>query len=92
MKCHKCGQKFPANLAVSKSPGGQEAPGIFLVITFVLALAGTILLALKVQVWPLVVFGVAAFVAFQVAMAFFDCRNSKCPKCDAPASIRPWSF
>ena len=92
MKCHKCGEKFPANLAVSCSPGGQEVPGIFLVITLVLALTGTVLLALRVRVWPFVVFGIAIFVGFQVVVAFFDCRNSKCPKCDAPARIRPWSF
>ena len=92
MKCHRCGERFPANLAVSCYPGGQEAPGTFLVITARCGPYRTVLLALRVRVWPFVVFGIAAFVGLQVAVAFFDCRNSKCPKCDAPARIRPWSF
>ena len=94
MKCHNCGEKFPANRAVACSPGGQEAPGTFLVISLVLIVVGCALLALGVKYWHYVAFGAALFVGIQVVVAFFDCRNpwSTCPKCDAPAKVRPWSF
>lgn len=92
MKCHKCGEKFPANLAVSCSPGGQEAPGIFLVITMALIVAGFALMISGIKYWHFVAFGAAVFVGTQIVVAFFDCRNSSCPKCNAPAKVRPWSF
>lgn len=31
MICPRCGERFPANWAVDRSPGGQESPGTFLV-------------------------------------------------------------
>lgn len=92
MKCHQCGEKFPANLAVSCSPGGQEAPGTFMVIALLSLAVGSVLVVKGVKYWPYVAFGVAGFVAVQVVVAFFDCRNSECPNCKAKARIRPWSF
>ncbi len=90
MKCHMCGEKFPANRALS----GQEAPGTFLVITVVFVVIGCVLKVFGVRYWPYISFGVAGLVGVQVVVAFFDCRNpwSTCPKCDAPARVRPWSF
>lgn len=93
MKCHNCGEKFPANLAVSCIPGGQESPGTFLAITMALVIAGFAFLAFRIKYWPFVSFGVAGFVGVQVAVAFDDCRRATtCPKCNTPAKVKPWSF
>ncbi len=91
MKCHKCGTKFPANLAVSGT-GGQEAPGTFLVITVVLVIVGITLRSFGVKYWDYVALGSAVIVAVQIVVAFFDCRNSDCPTCKTPARVRPWSM
>lgn len=91
MKCHNCGEKFPANRDL-QCMGGQEAPGTFLVITLALVIVGLALMYLGIKYWPYVVFGVAGLVGVQVVVALVDCRRSKCPQCKAPAKVMPWSF
>lgn len=92
MKCHKCGTKFPANRAVRCTPGGQEAPGTFLIIAVPFIVVGLVLLALGAAIWPYVFLGIGGFVGVQIAVAFSDCSASKCPTCEEPAKIRPWSI
>ena len=92
MKCHHCGTPFPANRAVRCSPGGQEAPGTFLIIAVPFIVAGLVLLALGVEIWPWVLLGIGGFVGLQIAVAHSDCSRSTCPACNEPAKIRPWSI
>lgn len=92
MQCHQCGTQFPANRAVQCSPGGQEAPGTFLAIAVPFIVAGLVLLAMGVAMWPYVLLGLGAFVGLQVAVALSDCSRSTCPTCNEPAKVKPWSI
>lgn len=91
MKCHKCGTKFRANRGAQCGPGGQEAPGTFLIIALPFILVGLALLVLDVAMWPYVFLGIGGFIGVQVAVALSDCSRSTCPTCDEPARVKPWS-
>ncbi len=92
MQCPHCGERFPVNLALSCGPGGQEAPGTFLVITGILIVLSLVLVALGIRYWPWFSGGLAGFVGLQTGVAYIDCRRAQCPKCHTPARVKPWAF
>ena len=92
MKCRACQHRFAANVMVHTSPGGQSSPGVFFALGAGLAIVGVVLLVTLGFVWPWLSFGLALFVWLQCFVAWFDCRGLECPKCGAPAAVRPWSF
>jgi hypothetical protein len=98
MICRHCGHRFAANWQVSGAPGGQEAPGTFLLCGAVFAVLGGGLvaggLAFK-AFWPGAVgLGLSAGALFawsQVFVAWYDCWDVYCPECKARARVWPWS-
>ncbi|MFH5806495.1 hypothetical protein [Alienimonas sp. DA493] len=99
MICPHCGERFAANWEVDCAPGGQEAPGTFLIVGGVIAAVSA---ALTAAAWllgwfPLKVAGPtlmlgALFAWSQVPIAWLDCRKSGCPECRRPVRVRFWSL
>ena len=92
MKCSNCGHQFKANWQVNCSPGGQEAPGLFLLIGAVFFVVGLILDFGWDSNWCWAFYPIAAFVWLQCWVAYGDCEQVYCPECKHPARIFPWSF
>ena len=90
MRCKACGHRFAVNCYVGHAPGGQQAPGDFLLV----ALAGVGLAGISL-IWGgivLMTIGIvtALVAASQIPVAMIDCRG-RCPKCEAKYGVFPWS-
>ena len=98
MTCPHCGERFAANWRVDCAPGGQEAPGTFLIVGCVVAaLSGLLTKAAWALDWfplkvagPVLLLG-ALFAWSQVPIAWHDCRNAGCAECRKPVRVRFWS-
>jgi hypothetical protein len=98
MVCRNCGHRFAANYLVDGAPGGQEAPGTFLILGVFLLVLGAGLLGASIA-WETLWVGAlglglvvgALFAWSQVLVAWADCWDVPCPKCKAKLRVRPWS-
>lgn len=92
MRCPQCKERFPANWMLNCSPGGQEAPGTFLFLAFMIVGVGAVLQCLEIWGWPSICYAFAFFVLTQVGVAWGDCRGAGCPKCQCKVRVWPWSM
>ena len=92
MRCPQCQNRFAANWQVHCGPGGQEAPGTFLIVASLCLGVGVALYLLAIKLWPYVFFGFAGFVLLQVGVAWVDCRGAYCPRCNFKVRVWPWSI
>ena len=72
--------------------GGQESPGLFLVIGALFLVGGIILHLTLGTFWQWICYGVGGFVWVQCLVALTDCWGVKCPNCSRPTRPMPWSF
>ena len=89
---------FAANWQVDCAPGGQEAPGTFLLCGALVAALGAGMLCAGIGIGSLWVGGLglglvvgALFAWSQVFVAWIDCWGVGCPSCKAEARVWPWS-
>ena len=100
MKCSSC--RKPYSAAISQpAPGGSSAPGVFFITTLLSAALTVGLFWADVAAWKWLSLGVTAFIAFQVLVAWSDCRGpaglspcggERCPFCDRENTVWPWSL
>lgn len=91
MRCPQCKKPFAANWQVDCAPGGQEAPGTFLIVAALCLAVGGFVHLLSIAVWPWVLYAIAGFVLVQVGVAWLDCREAYCPRCSFKVRVWPWS-
>ena len=100
MKCAQCRTRYSASWA-QPAPGGSSAPGALLGFAVVIICSTAIAFVLDVAYVKWVGFGISAFVAMQVPMAWADCRSSAglaehgggiCPECGTENPVRFWSL
>jgi hypothetical protein len=100
MKCARCRTRYSASDR-QPAPGGSSAPGVLLGFAVVLICLTAIAFVLEVAYVKWVGFGISAFVAIQVPMAWAACRSRAglaeqgggvCPKCGIENPVRLWSL
>jgi hypothetical protein len=79
------------NWLVDCGPGGQEAPGTFLMIALLFLPVGGVLHVFGVEICPWVCYGFAVFLLLQVVVAWSDCWGVYCPQCRCKMRVWPWS-
>ncbi len=100
MKCAQCRTRYSASRA-QPAPGGSSAPGVLLGFAVVFICSTVIAFVLDVAYVKWVGFGISAFVAMQVPMAWAACRSKAglaeqgggtCPICGTENPVRLWSL
>ena len=100
MKCAQCRTRYSAADA-QPAPGGSSAPGVLLGLAMVFICSTVVAFVLDVPYVKWVGFGISAFVAIQVPIAWAACRSKAglaeqgggtCAKCGAENSVRLWSL
>jgi hypothetical protein len=91
MTCPQCHERFPANREVACAPGGQEAPGTFLIVAAAIYALGAVLHLGAVGVWPWVLYSIGGFVLLQAGVAWIDCRGASCLRCGCRVRVWLWS-
>ena len=92
MRCKNCGTKWSCE--ISEAPGGNNAPGVFLIAGSAFAVVAIALHHFHIwRIVQIIAAGGAVLSLGYLPLCIWECWKFRhCPKCSRAHVVWPWSF